>query len=474
MSFERLTTLAVVGAALLDLWALSRAVLRERGVERTLAWIFGILAFPGVGALAYFAFASPSIRRARRRKTITATAARAAMRRLSGEGAELPSTATTLLTAAATTTGLQPSGGNRVELLAESESAFERMEGALRDAKKRIWSEYYIVKNDATGHGFLDILTRKAREGLEVFLLYDAVGSMGLDPARLLALHEAGGKSVCFLPLNPLRKRWSLHLRNHRKLILIDDSLAFTGGMNVGDEYAGRARRGGKRNFHDTHLELEGPAVGALAQVFAEDWAYATDSPLEVTVTTQAVSGSSALVAPLPSGPDQSINATWLLYFSAIAGAHRRVWLTSPYFIPDEVLEMALISAAYRGVDVRILVPDRSDVRLTTAAGRAYCRVMVRSGVRVYRYLPSMLHAKTLLVDDDIAIVGSANADMRSFRLNFELGALIHDRGFAIELEKKFRADILESREMTRAMATRTTLLPRLRDNLVRLLSAFL
>jgi cardiolipin synthase len=135
---------------------------------------------------------------------------------------------------------------------------------------------------------------------------------------------------------------------------------------------------------------------------------------------------------------------------------------------------MALISAAYRGVDVRILVPDRSDVRLTTAAGRAYCRVMVRSGVRVYRYLPSMLHAKTLLVDDDIAIVGSANADMRSFRLNFELGALIHDRGFAIELEKKFRADILESREMTRAMATRTTLLPRLRDNLVRLLSAFL
>lgn len=433
-----------VAIAALEVAAAARAVWRSQGVERTLMWLFAIVAFPGAGAAAYFLLANPRIRRTTRRKraaTGAARQARAAKGRESGPSSRHP-----LFSLAAAATGFDATQGNAVELLAGSDRAFERIEETVRSARKSVWAEYYLIRRDATGHRFLDLLAERARAGVEVRLLYDAVGSMGLDAWGVKAIVAAGGGVQAFLPLNPLKRRWSFHLRNHRKLIVVDGAIGFTGGMNVGDEYSGRARRKGKLHFRDSHVMFRGPAVRDLADVFIEDWAFATGGVLESPVPSAGAEGQST-VAVLPSGPDQERNASALAYFAALGQARERAWLTSPYFIPDEPTLRALECAALRGVDVRLLVPARGDVAFVGAAARSYFPNLLQAGVRIFTYLPSMLHAKTMVVDGEWCIVGSANLDIRSFRLNFELSALIHDAALGGELDQRFRNDLRHSRE---------------------------
>ena len=232
--------------------------------------------------------------------------------------------------------------------------------------------------------------------------------------------------------------------------------------MNVGDEYAGGSwiasgsRGGGRRNrpWHDAHLRVEGPAVFDLATVFAEDWTFASGERLVPSSIPLPAPGGS-VVAVLPSGPDQAANANAHIYFAALSGALERCWLTTPYFVPDEPTVRALCNAAYRGIDVRVLVPAESDVPVAQAAGRFFYGPLLRSGVRIFEYLPAVLHAKTVVVDGSWALVGSANLDFRSFSLNFELGALVFDRAFAALLEERFTRDLAESREVTLASVER-------------------
>jgi cardiolipin synthase len=458
----------------LDIVAILRAVTRSRGVELTLAWIFAILALPGLGAIAYLLVANPSIRGMTRRKRLTHEAVRGTL--LHGLGATYAisgSGSAPLLQLAASTTDFSPTGGNAISLLAGDEHAFEHMEAALMQAKRSIWVEYYIIKNDQTGHRFLDILAAKAAEGLEVRLLYDAIGSLRLDAKRLAALSRAGGRLSPFLRVNPLRRRWAVHLRNHRKLIVIDGELGFTGGMNIGDEYSGRARRKKSPYFRDAHLALRGPAVLDLSAIFIEDWRFATEEALLAPLSSPVPVGD-AVIAVVPSGPDQEHNASWFVYFASITAARQRCYLTSPYFVPDETLLRSLMTAAMRGVDVRVLVPERSDVPLVRAVARSYYAALVHSGVRIYEYQPSLLHAKTLVVDGQWSIVGSANTDVRSFRLNFELGVLTVDESFAALLEQSFLEDARASAEITLEWLSRRTPLARLASNAAKLLSPLL
>jgi cardiolipin synthase len=397
----------------------------------------------------------------------------------------------TLLRLAANTTDLEPTGGNGVELLAENSRAFERIEEALRGAQRSIWAESYIIKKDETGQRFMDLLIEKARAGLDVRLLYDAVGSFSIDGRRLAALREAGGRAQAFLPMNPLRKRWAVNLRNHRKLIVVDGVIGFTGGMNIGNEYSGQLRRRVREmrrpdpdHFQDAHLRLKGPAVADLSQTFAEDWAFATDEELLLPPVPKPLDGrgeidlhdadGSAVAAIIPSGPDQEHNANGMIYFAGIASARRRIWLESAYFIPDQALLTALVSSALRGVDVRVLVPAFSDIGLVRAAARTYYPALVRGGVRVYEYQPSMLHSKTLVVDGRWGLVGSANMDIRSFRLNFELSALVMGKAFARDLEEHFVADMAQSIEITAELLRAQGWWARLRDGLARLMSPLL
>ena len=444
----------LVAVLAIDGYAIARALTRQHAIPTTIAWLLAIIAFPGVGALTYFLLARPSIARTSRRRRLFGQKLRTILFQngvpAGIEGPPLQSQALSIMHLSAAITGHLPSGGNQATLLAEDEQAFGRIEGALEAAKRSIWAEYYIINNDETGWRFLDLLAERARAGVEVRLLYDAIGSGNINRPRLEAIRKAGGRTEVFLPLNPLRRRWSVHLRNHRKLIVVDGEIGFTGGMNVGDEYSGRGRKKGGKQFRDSHLELRGPAVSSLAAIFAEDWTYATSDGLGLPSPSLPLADGSAFVAVVPSGPDQEHNANALVYFSAINSSERRCWLTSPYFIPDEATEQALCSAALRGVDVRIIVPGHPDVPLVGWVARSFYPRLVHAGVRIFEYMPEMLHGKTLVVDSELSIVGSANVDMRSFRLNFEVGALIYDKRFAASLESSFERYLKQTHEVTR------------------------
>jgi len=494
------TTILAIFVALLDVYAITSAVTRRLGVESTLAWIFSILALPVAGAVAYLMLAGPSIRRTKRRRRAATPAVRvsavAAARAAAARGARagddaLSTGELTLLQLAEKLTDLEPSGGNAVDLLVDNEKAFECIEKALAGAQRMIWAESYIIQKDETGQRFLELLTERARAGVDVRLLFDAMGSFSIDAPRLAALQAAGGKARAFLPVNPLRKRWAVNLRNHRKLIVVDGETGFTGGMNIGNEYSGQlrkrlreARRSEPDHFQDAHLQIHGPAVAELAQAFADDWAFSTDEDLPRTsppaphdkrgrLDVKDEAGS-AVVAIIPSGPDQRHNANALVHFAGIASARHRIWIESAYFIPDQSLLTALIVAALRGVDVRVVVPSISDVGIVRAAARSYYPALLRGGVRVFEYQPCMLHSKTLVVDGRWGLVGSANMDIRSFRLNFELGALVMGRAFASRMEKRFETDMADSIEITAESLAGQGWWAKLRDGFARLLSPLL
>jgi cardiolipin synthase len=236
-----------------------------------------------------------------------------------------------------------------------------------------------------------------------------------------------------------------VNLRNHRKIVVVDGKMAFSGGVNIGDEYRGRMP--GIGVWRDTHFRMEGPAALALQRVFFQDWFFATGEGVDPTpfFPANASPPGDATVAIVPSGPDTRTEAIHRLFFAAIAGARERVYITTPYFVPDAPMVVALQVAAMRGVDVKLILPSRSNHRVTFHAGRSFYAELLEAGVHIYEYQPGMIHAKTMVVDGRIVFLGSANMDMRSFRLNFEVHALIHDAPTASELEECFSEDLAKT-----------------------------
>ena len=459
-------------AVVLDVVAIISALWRTQGAERTLMWIFAILAFPIAGSLAYFFLANPSVKRTTIRK-------RAASRRVGRRLASKPSSAplqrdTSIAALAANITYQEATKGNSVNLLPEAPAAFESVMEAIKAAKKSIWVEFYIIAHDETGVRFLRQLADSAAAAIEVRLLYDAVGSIGIDDGLLLDIEASGGKVKAFHPLSPFAKRWSVHLRNHRKLMIIDGELVLTGSMNVGNEYSWRFLKKGNQRYKDVHLSVRGPAVRDFSVIFAEDWAFAAGDVPPIPEPPPPFPEAGATIAVIPSGPDQQINASAFLFFTGIAGAKRSVYITTPYFIPDEPLVRALQSAALRGVDVRIMLPSRADSPLVGYAGRYYYPELLKAGVRIFEYGAGMLHSKTMIIDDELAMVGSANLDVRSMKLNFELGLLVWDEGFTKELSARCRAAYESSREIRNfALSSRGVLVQAL-EKAARLLSPIL
>ncbi|MGH9442301.1 MAG: cardiolipin synthase, partial [Thermoanaerobaculia bacterium] len=403
---------------LIVLCVIALAIIRRRGFAGTLAWIFAIIAFPGLGVVAYLLLANPHVARTRRAKRAAtrhfrrhrgaaSPAATADAEQDRSGRVDLPAVESSIARLATRLSGIPAADGNRAEILSSNVEAAARINEALRGARRSIWAEYYMVKNDETGLGFLGLLAERARAGIDVRLLYDAVGSWGIDSAALREIRQAGGHVEVFLPVNPLRKHWAVHLRNHRKILVVDGSVAMTGGMNIGNEYSGSRGRSRQKPWRDTLLILHGPAAGQLGEVFAEDWSFATGSEelLDVPKAAEAPEGRS-LVAVLPSGPDQEANANRLGYFAGITSAVSRCFIASPYFIPDGPTVRALVTAALRGVDVRVLVPARNDIPLMGPAIRSYYSHLVRAGVRIYEYRLAMLHSKTMVVDGRWCLVG--------------------------------------------------------------------
>lgn len=386
--------------------------------------------------------------------------------------------------------------GNRVQFYYEGQPAFDAKLEAIRSARHHIHLEYFIFQPDETGRRFLDLLTQKARAGVEVRLLYDAMGSRHLARHLLRPLRQAGGKCSVFLPLNPFRRRIQVNMRDHRKLLIVDGKVAFTGGLNIGDEYLGKVARFGF--WRDTHMRLEGPAVAGLQRVFVEDWDFACRENLQgnayfpewprKTLLRAAESNapqssapqethSAPLVGPvqvIASGPDQDLKGIREVYFAAIQRARRRLWIASPYFVPDPGLLDVLCLAGYSGIDVRLLCQYHPDKWIPFYAGRFYWTDVLDAGVKVYQYRKGMMHAKTILVDDEWASVGTANLDNRSLYLNFEVNCLLYAPHAVAELESVFLRDLDSSIRLDRDVYARRPFAARLLENTCRLLSPVL
>jgi cardiolipin synthase len=274
---------------------------------------------------------------------------------------------------------------------------------------------------------------------------------------------------AAFLPLNPVRSLIRVSLRNHRKITVVDGMVAFTGGMNIGDEYLGKGHLG---YWRDAMLRVQGPAASQLQRVFCEDWEFATRARLDGDAYfPQPPAAGDATVQVASSGPDQEVNTIREVYFAAILAARTRAWITSPYVIPDAGLLDALRLARHRGVDVRVLSLARPDHYVSYYAGRYYSAELLAMGVKVYQYQRGMMHAKTLLVDGRWALVGSANLDNRSLHLNFEIGCLLHDAALVAGLEADFLHDLEYSAPLDDAVLARRTLAGRVLDNACRLLA---
>jgi cardiolipin synthase len=331
--------------------------------------------------------------------------------------------------------------GNALTVYHETEHAFNALLDAIAAAQQYVHLEYFIFRSDATGNRVLELLTHKAKEGVEVRLLYDAMGSWQLSGRSLRPLLEAGGQAAGFLPLNPFHSLIRVNLRNHRKITVVDGRIGFTGGINIGDDYLGKNPALGY--WRDSFVRLEGPAVADLQHVFREDWEFVKNEtlPEEKYAPAQPQAGD-VCVQIADSGPDQDTNTIREIYFLAIIGARRRLWISSPYLVPDNGLFDALRAARYRGVDVRILTLLRPDHYISYYAGLYYAADLLAYGVKIYQYRKGMMHAKMMMVDGRWGMVGSANLDNRSLHLNFEIGCILHDAEQVAQLEAVYQRDL--------------------------------
>lgn len=350
--------------------------------------------------------------------------------------------------------GLRFVPGNRVDLYEQGREALSAMLDAIDGARNRVHLETYILRSDRTGRRFLDVLAERARSGVEVRLLFDGFGSLGLDPGALAPLRRAGGEIVAFNPLGRLYPRWAPRRRDHRKILCVDGRVAWAGGLNVGDEYWGEPGEG----WRDTHLRLEGPAVRDLEAVFLESWFRADgphlawhdllDAPLEACGEVR--------VAVVADGPSYRRRRMREILLAGLRSSSREVRLASPYFAPGRRVLRGLQEAADRAVRVDLLLAGRTDHPVLRRASHSILPRLLDSGVEVHEYQSTVMHAKVGLFDRHWAIVGSSNLDRQSFEHSYEVNLLLEGGDVAERLARVFEADLAQSRRVDqRSLAER-------------------
>lgn len=342
--------------------------------------------------------------------------------------------------------------GNTMRLLIDGDETFDTLFAAIAEAQKYVLVQYYIVHDDEVGQALKSCLIDAAKRGVTVRMMVDAVGSHKLPKSFLKDLTDGGVDIVDPKSVRGARSRFHLNFRNHRKTVVVDGHKGFTGGLNVGREYKGLDPEFGP--WRDTHAVFEGPIVCQLQIVFAEDWFWATDTRIvdELVWDTEGVEDDMTALL-VPTGPGDIFETGSLMFFSAITAARSRIWIASPYFVPDIDILTALKEAAMRDVDVRILVPDAIDHKIPWLAAFAYFDEVIEAGCKVLRYTDGFMHQKAFLVDNDIAAVGTTNMDNRSFRLNFETMALMFDARAAGDMEQMLLADFSKAFQLKKPLA---------------------
>lgn len=442
--------LVVLLSAVLAVLSIPSVLVQRAGRPMAaLSWILALIAMPPIGLLLWWALGRRHLKRQRRKRQASAvTIARELQSLASGvcPQPDAPAKALLPLRHLPEEYGLAvfpPSCGNSVRLLTNASEAYPSMIRAIEEAKNHVHLLFYIWNNDEAGRRFLALLERKAKEGVQVRLLCDAIGSPAIGGKLTRPLVAAGGEVERFLPPRLMTGAPTLNFRNHRKILVIDGTTGFTGGINIGDEY--------EKEWHDLAIRIEGPAVDQLQEVFAEDWYFATGRNLVDPAYFGRHQGKSlgdATCGLVASGPDSPHEQMQDVLFMAINEAQERVYIVSPYFIPNPPILASLRSAVFRGIDVRVMVPGRSDVRVVRWASRSFYPQLLEVGVRLFEYQNAVLHAKSVIFDRELSLVGSANINNRSFRLNFEASMLVGDRALNEALAQLFERGAAESKEI--------------------------
>lgn len=362
-------------------------------------------------------------------------------------------------------------GGNDVKLFHEGHSAFKQIITDLERAQRLIHLEYFIFRADHLGQRIAEILIRKAQEGVDVRVIYDAVGSWGIPKRFIKELRNNGVQIYPFQKVIFPYLSSRLNYRNHRKILVIDGEIAHMGGMNIADKYIeGDPVLGA---WHDTQIRINGPAVSALHLVFLTDWAFVSRSSYSFTpvdFTLQPLPGHIALQVT-DSGPDSDWAAIMQSFFLAISKANNHIYITTPYFVPNESILTALRTAALSGIDVRLLIPFKSDSRFVLWATMGYVSTLLEAGIRVFLFQGGFNHSKIMMVDGKLATVGSANMDIRSFEDSFEVVTFIYNTEITQELERVFLRDTLQSKEMELEEWSQRTFPDRIKHSFARLFS---
>lgn len=440
-----MTIFAVIFAAIqiLGLLMATFALLSTRTSQGTIAWVVTLIAFPWLGIPAYLIFG-----RSRYKGYVSSRAegeqgARKKLdsvkHKISGYFAPRPQQSETLR-AFEVLAKLPFTEANHIKLLINGQATFKDIFDGIKQAEHYVLIQFYIIKNDSLGQLLSQHLQDALSRDVEVFLLYDDIGSYQLDDDYLDTLTQQGAQVHSFHSHRSYQNRFQLNFRNHRKVVVVDGKHAWIGGHNVGDEYV--QKDPDFPNWRDTHIRLSGPAVMGAQHSFIEDWLWVTEQlpSLNWTPHVPEVKHYQRAVI-LPSGPSDPFETASLMMQHAIHIAKQRIWIASPYFVPDEGVQQALRLAALRGVDVRILIPEKPDNLLIYLSAFAFLPGILKSGVKIMRYKKGFLHQKVFLIDSYLSAVGTANMDNRSFRLNFEITTLIDDVRFASQVENMLIED---------------------------------
>ncbi len=426
-------------------------ILQKRAPISTLSWIICLAFIPYLGFAIYHFIGPQKLKRQHYRRLLAKTTLQEHTHLLHLQeefilNGVTPSTTMSQLAALVhRASGFPVTTATSIELLVDGKSTYDAIFDAVKKASHHIHLEYYIFEPDTIGTALRDLLVEKAKEGVIVRLLVDRIGSSRVNKKFIAPLLDAGGEFAFFHNFHFTQIIYPLlNLRMHRKIVVCDGEIGFTGGLNITDE---EDERTNPKAYHDIHLKLIGNAAHTLQLVFLEDWLYATRQVAFQNIDTYFpdLSSGDYPVQILSSGPDNEWEIIHRLYIEAIHSAKKRIWLTTPYFVPTEATLFALTSAALRGVDVRILVPKISDSKLVTAAARSYFDELIHTGVKVWEFTDRMLHSKTIVVDNNFCMIGTANFDSRSFRLNFEVCAAMYGLPMNKKLANQFEVDLLSS-----------------------------
>lgn len=456
----------------------------NRNPIRSLAWVIALIFLPGIGLIFYLFFGRSMrglqlISRSNKRKLFRTQASF----HYNLKEHSLTNTEQQVVKLSYKVSRFPFTLNNKASIFTNGYEKFEALRKDLKNAKESIYLQYYIFLDDNLGHEIAEILKEKAREGLDVKVIYDHVGSWSASSKFFKKLNEAGVEARPFFRVTFPQLANRINWRNHRKMVIIDRKIGYIGGMNIADRYLGKSKRPYPLSlsltkqpvWRDTHLRVEGDIVESILYAFGIDWNFLDkDDSLKFSTPVANEIKNETGMQLITSGPTETWDNLELTFLRAIAGATKCVYIQTPYFLPTDSLLRALEAAALSGVDVRIMIPVKPDSKMLKYASFSYVKQCLKAGIKVYLYKPGMLHSKVMIVDDTLVTTGSVNFDFRSFENNFEANILIYDNALCREMKDIFFEDIRDCRKLTMTFWSRRPRLQRFLESLLRLLSPIL